>query len=599
MSGFARIVGTAASAIASVATFIPGGQDIAAIAGAIALGAGITGQLAAKSPIAQGQVNSRTIGANNRQPYIMGRDYSPGLTIHDVGYGGEVDDVNNPYLFLATAHSCAGPLDGFENLLADFEVVPLSGTAATGYYAGWLWCDVKLGARPETEALSPHWSGTPAWGSAYKLSSWAQMGLSLRFDREGERFPGGQTPELGAIWRGVRVYDPRLDSTYPGGSGSCTLGDESTYVYSTDPALHAGMYAYGRFVEGKRVFGIGLGDQPAMWADVVAWANLNDARNWSLGGRIYEPGDKWNNIKVICQAGGAKPVPANGTLRFYYHAPRIAIGTIGLDDLAEGGVRGGRTRRWKERHNTIVPRFRSEDHQWEYVQGAEASVAAFVAADGEEKRDEIQYDLVTDSDQSTQLAAYEVWDRREKGPFVIPCKPHMRVYQLGDCLTLKAEVGCEAEDIKVLVRRKRYDFARARVMLTVVAETDAKHADALGRVGAAPSVPYRPTLAELDGVFRDNTFTPTGARNLVSPADPPITATANQIDIAAFNGLLDGSLLVEFPAGTISSLTSETFYAVLWDIAAETYSAVAYPATTELADTELALLTWITTAAAA
>lgn len=598
MSGFARVVGQAASVVAGVAAIV-GSGGVAAIAGGIALAANLTGQLTAKGPVAQGQVNSRTIGANNRQPYIMGRDYSAGVTMHDVGYGGSVDGVSNPYLFLATAHSCAGPVDGFENLLADFEVVPLSSGAATGYFADWLWCDVKTGARPETSALAPHWAGTPGWGTAYKLSSWAQMGLSMRFDRDGERFPGGQLPELGGVWRGVRVYDPRLDDTYPGGSGACRLGDETTYVYSTDPALHSGMYAYGRYVEGNRVFGIGLGDLPAMWADVVAWANLNDARNWSIGGKIYEPGDKWNNMKAICQAGGAKPVPANGTLRFYYHAPRVAIGTIGLDDLAEGGARGGRTRRWKERHNTIRPRFRSEDHQWEYVQGAQASVAAFVAEDGEEKVDEIQYDLVTDGDQATQLVAYEVWERREKGPYVVSCKPHMRVYQLGDCLTLKSEIGLEPEDIKVLVRRKRYDFARGRVMLTLIAETDAKHEDALGRTGTAPNVPYRPTLAELDGTFSENSTPATGARNLTTPADPPITATSDEISITAFTGLLDNSLIVEFPADTIGSLTSETFYAVLWDIAAETYSAVAYPATAELADTGLALLTWITTQATA
>lgn len=599
MSGFARVVGQAASVVAAVAAFIPGGQAVAAIAAGISLASNVAVQLTAKGPVAQGQVNSRTIGANNRQPYIMGRDYSAGLTIHDVGYGGTVDDVKNPYRFLATAHSCAGPLDGFESLLADFEEVTLSGTAATGYYADWLWCDVKLGARPEASALAPHWAGTPAWSDSYKLSSWAQMGLSLLFDGEGERFPGGQTPELGAIWRGVKVYDPRLDSSYPGGSGSCTLGDETTYVYSTDPALHAGMYAYGRIVEGKRVFGIGLGDLPAMWADVVAWANLNDARGWSLGGKIYEPGDKWNNIKMICQAGGAKPVPANGTLRFYYHAPRIAIGTIGLDDLAEGGVRGGRTRRWKERHNTIVPRFRSEPHQWEYVQGTKGSVEAFVTADGEEKADEIQYDLVTDKDQATQLATYEVWERREKGPYVLPCKPHMRVYQLGDCLTLKAEIGCEAEDIKVLVRRKRYDFASGRVMLTVVAETDAKHADALSRTGTAPSVPYLPTLEDIEGTLGGNTAGTGGARTLVSPADPPISSTSVEIAIDAFTGYLNGGQVVAFPAGAVSPLASETLYAVLWDLTAETYSAVAWPATAELADANNALLAWFSTLAAA
>src|SRR3546814_5014996 len=112
---------------------------------------------------------------------------------------------------------------------------------------------------------------SPGWGSAYKLSGQAAIGWSYKFDKKGKKVANG-LPVTGAYLTGVKVYDPRLDSTFPGGSGSCRLGNEATYVYSENPALHAGNYAYGRYHNGKRTFGIGLPADGIDWPIVAAWA---------------------------------------------------------------------------------------------------------------------------------------------------------------------------------------------------------------------------------------------------------------------------------------------------------------------------------------
>src|SRR3546814_8327853 len=67
---------------------------------------------------------------------------------------------------------------------------------------------------------------SPGWGSAYKLSGQAAIGWSYKFDKKGKKFANG-LPVTGAYLTGVKVYDPRLDSTFPGGSGSCRLGNKS------------------------------------------------------------------------------------------------------------------------------------------------------------------------------------------------------------------------------------------------------------------------------------------------------------------------------------------------------------------------------------
>lgn len=85
-------------------------------------------------------------------------------------------------------------------------------------------------------------------------------------------FPQGP-PNLTAVMRGAKCYDPRLDSTVAGGSGSHRIATPSTWAWTENPALHALRYAlwgsglglsYGRGITARTL------------ADVVAAANQCD-----------------------------------------------------------------------------------------------------------------------------------------------------------------------------------------------------------------------------------------------------------------------------------------------------------------------------------
>lgn len=546
MAKVLRFVGRVAGAVASVAAFIPGGQVIAAAAAAVAAVTTIGGQIAAKRPGAQGQVQGFLIGANQPLPYLIGEAYTEGVELYRTGYGGERDDVQNPFAFLPRVYSCCGPIESIGPSYVNFEPVSFSGSvgsvrAATGYYAGYLWIDEQLGARPESSALAtPSGWGTPTnWSSAHKLSGFAAAAWSLQWSKKGKRFAGGQIPPLGKVPKGVKVYDPRLDSTFPGGSGSQRITDESTWTWSANPALHALAYAYGRKMNGVPIFGIRRFDAASInLAQIVAWANVCDANGWTVNGTIFEPGDKWNNLKRICEAGGAQPVPG-AVLGFDWQAPRTSLYTVGRNDLA-GPVSATLGKGWKNRHNVIVPRYRSAAHQWGYVQAGRVANAAWIAADGEEKLDERQWDLVTDKDQVTELAIYDLWQRREAGPFRIVCKPHMRIFRPGQCITLGAELGAHpAGAIKVVIRRRAVDAVAGTVTFTCEAETDAKHPAALGATGTAPPTVTWPTQEAIEQTFNLNRTSPgellaliTGRAMVdVDPADGLLQATDTAVTV--------------------------------------------------------------------
>ena len=462
--------------------------------------------------------------------------------------------------------------------LANFSEVPFSIGEASGYYEDYWWRDEQLGLRPEPGVLTPNFSGAPRWGPSYKLSSVAAVGRTRRFSKRGKRYGGGVLPVYGQVPEGVMAYDARFDGSVSGGSGGQRVTNEGTWGYTVNPAAHALTYAYGRFVNGVKVFGVDWGITGIDLDNVIAWANVCDANGWTVNGIIYEPGDKWANLKRIAQAGGARPMIAGGILRFDYHAPRTSLYVIRRDDLAKGPWRDQLGRRWKQRTNVLCFRYRSEDHQWNYVQSAPVRIPSAVAADGQEKVDEWQLDLVTDKDQGAELSLYELYQRRELGPISMVLKPHMRSFRPGDCLTIEAALSPTGQDLKVKVTSSTVDPMTGLVTAIFETETDAKHAAALSATGTAPAIITPPTPEEIDNAIALNALSDGAITQLISgssiidmdPSDGLLQASDAQIDIEAHTRSYSdkavpvgiGSL---FADDTGAAITADTVYHVYYD----------------------------------
>lgn len=571
----------AAAGIAGVGSF----ASIATAASAVAALSQAGAQALQKKPPAQGSLSETLIGTNLPIPYVIGTTYTGGNLIHDVGYGGTLDGVPNPYRAMVYLWSL-GPVQ---------EVVPQVDFGAVGsYYSGFLSSTSQLGLTPEASALAGPYGAIPDWGSTYKLSGHAATLWSLKFDKKGKVFASG-VPPLGALVTGPKAYDPRQDSTYPGGDGPCRPRDEDTYMggeVPDNPGCAAVTYALGRYQNDKHVFGPGFEFDEIDWPAWIGFMNVCDENGWKADGTIYEgPGiSKWDNLKRICAAGGGEPVPAGGILSVIYNAPKVALDTISRDDLADGEINIPGSRPWRQRINTIVPRYRSADHRWEYVQSDAVAVGDYVTLDGEEKVTERQYDLVQDKDQAARLAAYELVNARELDPIMIPVKPRLMRYRIGDAL----EIGADLDDDTglggrvVVITGREPDPLTGKVVLTVRTEDGDKHDFALGRTGTAPAVPNIPTGEDLDDLAGQR-----GAFLIISRSvDFPVTSDDDQIDIAAFTGVLDDGRTIAFPSGSVTGLSSGAVYAVLRSQSAGTYTAIASPASAAMANRDYIFLGW-------
>lgn len=505
VAGAAAAGASTAAGAASAAAIAATASTIATVASLTAGVATLGAQITAPKPVARGSTTRVVIDAEPPRPYMIGESYSAGILRHRVGYGPTLKKVPNPYLWEVKVFSGVGPVEALVEEQFDFSAVG-------GYYSGFYSSVSQLGQRPESGALTPPFGAAPGWSSAHKLSGCAAIGGNYKFDKDGKVFASG-APLHGAIWRGEKVYDPRLDSTYPGGSGSCRLGEENTYVYSASPALHAGTYAYGRYQNGIRVFGLGLSREAIDWAAIVDWANDCDTVEWTIHGTIYEGGrgadvqqQRRQNLDDICAAGGGRWLQAGALLSFDWHRPRVPLATLTDDDILEEGGSATGVQTIRERMNGVRPQYISPAHNWEQITADEIVGSTYRTEDGQPLTQTWPLNLVKSPEQAGELAAYALVDSREIGPIELKCKAQWRFYKPGETITVNSSLlGYEGPAVIVARDLDPQTFA---VKLVLKSETPAKHDFALGKVANPPPTPILTQTQEDRDLAKYGAITP-------------------------------------------------------------------------------------------
>ena len=461
--------------IANIATYA------SVISGVAMLGANAL----AKPPPARGSVTDVIVEVDPPAPYCMGEGYFAGVKRFHTGYGPTLDKVPNPYLGEVMVLSHGGPIEG--------PIVPQFDFAAvTSWYSSFFGYDSKLGAVPDTALTAPYGS-PPNWTSDHKLSGQACIWWGHKFDRKGKRYANG-IPQRGVTAKWAKVYDPRKDSTFPGGSGLHRLGNETTYEWSENPALHAGTYAFGRYQNGKRVMGMGLPVEAIDFEGIAAWANDCDANGWTIFGVVFEgagitPGQRWQNLRDICIAGGGEPLPLYTGIGFHWDRPRVVLDTVTEADIA-GEIDITAMQSYRDRINTIVPEYISAAHNWDRVKAEAIVGSTYLTEDGEPNTSVFPFNFVKDEAQAGQLAAYKLANGRELYPISIDLMPRLRAYRPGDCLQLEIEDAGELViDTPAVMLTRQVDPATGGVKAVFIGETPAKHAYALGETATPPPTP--------------------------------------------------------------------------------------------------------------
>lgn len=519
----------AAAAAASIAAAAPSGAIAVATAGAttaakvgvmatlksVAFKAmanmAITAAMSAFQP--QVGVSGRpvewTLNSDGPIPFAAGRVGVAGSVVHKDTFGPDL-----MYYGLVSVLSGSGPIDGYESFWADDGRVVFdgSGTATTPQWRGEMWLKTTMGHQPDTALVSPplkRGAVLPGWSSASKLSGKASYMLVMGENSKGSAYPTGEVKPLHVI-RGLRVWDPRLDSTYPGGSGPCRLHDPSTWVYSANNFLwaikwslglwegptHKGAPAHGSDTD-YQVGGIGAKLSGIDLPTLVAAANIADAHGWVCAAYPTTDDDKSQVLDAFLQAGGAIYAQRAGKISCIHRAaPRTSIVTITANDTA-GPIEIDTAASRIDRINTIRPKFWSEQHRWQLHALDDVTATEYKAEDGGTRPRPMDYHYVPNAKQASQLAALQIANTREGIAGIVPLKPHLQRIKPGDCFTI-SEPGFVLNGVKCLCLNTEFDSATKIVKVTFVSETDAKYDWAMG---LSPTPPVPPVLTPVDPTF--------------------------------------------------------------------------------------------------
>ncbi|MCB4861979.1 fibronectin type III domain-containing protein [Sphingobium sp. PNB] len=423
-------------------------------------------------------------------PVLYGRSASGGYVGYRQTYGSK-----NKYLALVALLS-VGPIQQIESYTASDQPLAFVGDPHTGLrnnngiedsklYRNKLRMRYQLGETPAPLTVTQAAANEPLPGTPGKLSGLAHT-ISI-YEYDTDQFPQGLPKSLW-VAKGIKLYDPRKDSTYPGGSGSHRIDNHATWEYSENPFLAALDWTLGRWYNGKKVYGIG-----AKWSEVdvaafVTGANVADANNWKVGGVVVSTDDKMAVLSTLLQSGGGLPVARGAQISCTVNAPKTSTFTIQASDIL-GEVEVQNSTSWRDRANTVVPSYREESQLWEIIAGEHVSSSTYVDEDGgEQKTIEVEFPLVQQAAQAHQLAVYELVNSREFLTFSLVGKLRLLNVRVGDAVTVNLpQIGANGQ--KCIVVSREFNPADQTVSLALKSETDGKHAFALGQSQTAPASP--------------------------------------------------------------------------------------------------------------
>ena len=292
--------------------------SLALMAGASIALSGVSQALAKKPSVSPSQIDRLNASLDPNAPRRMWFGSTAGGT--DIRYvePSGTDQEYIDYIIGAASHA-ATSID--EVWFEDLRGWSLTG-GAEGKYQGYLWIT------PVLEGSATNFitiNDGSKWGSTRRLTGCAY--LHVRIKRTGNTkkaqspFSGGLPGRITVVGNGAPMYDPRRDSTVPGGSGPMRATDQSTWRYVVDDGIvlgenHAlqllwyllgwrinGRLAVGRGADPRRIdlasFAVAasLCDEPVTRADGTTHARYAGAGMFSEGD---DPGSVLNALTLHC-----------------------------------------------------------------------------------------------------------------------------------------------------------------------------------------------------------------------------------------------------------------------------------------------------------
>lgn len=316
--------------------------------------------------------------------------------------------------------------------------------------------------------------------------------LALRYQFDSKVYTSGK-PDVTAIVRGKKVYDPRLD-TSPGANPS----NASYAAYSANPALCLADYLLAQY---------GLSESPARvdWGLVVTAANICD-ESVSIPGSATQSRFTCNltldavspyetNIEALALAMMGACYYSGGKWRMYAGAWSNSAFTITADNvIGELAIQTAASRKSDGYYNAVRGRFIDKDRDYQALEFEPILNSTYETADGERIYTEVDFPACNNQYEAQRNAIILSKQSRRQKTVTVVCDfsaYKIRPWETGTATI--AEVGWSNQTVRCVGWRFRPDPA-IELTLQEAASTDYDDPDPNDYVVPASVSVTNPTL---------------------------------------------------------------------------------------------------------
>ena len=361
---------------------------------------------------------------------------------------------NNKYLHTVLAFA-GHEIEEFETIYFNDEVLTLSGNDVTApaKYAGKVKIVKKLGTTTQTAVTSSDLGGlaTPTkWTTDCKLLATAYLYVRLEFDAD--VFPNG-FPEITAIIKGKKVYDPRTSTTAWSDNPALCMRD---YLTSGKEGTNTTIYNYGLSEDIESVDD-DLVTIAANVCDHLNYPALSGGTKFSLNGAFTTNTTPYDAIINLSTSMSGLLWYAQGKWRMkpaYYTDPVLDLNE---DDLRSGIQISTRHSR-RENFNVVKGTFRGPESDYQPSDFPQvpilnsATYDALLAADGgQESVIDLELPFTDNTTEARRLARITL--ERNRQQLTVQATFGMRAFQVqvGDIIRLtNTRLGFDNKEFEVV-----------------------------------------------------------------------------------------------------------------------------------------------------
>ncbi len=444
----------------------------------------------------------------------------------------------------------------------------------TATYSGYLTVTTRTEG---TDANYISINGGGKWGSTRRLTGCAY--LHLRIKRTGNTktaespLVGGLPSRVTVIGDGAALYDPRKDSTVPGGSGSHRATDQTTWGSYTDaddtdnPALQLLWWLLGWKINNKLSVGAGVPYTRIDMESFITAANICDEsvtlatggtqKRYRTSGTASDADDRMDIINNFLMSMNATLRDSGGKLTLTVMKNDLADYTLQLNEADMlGEFDWQQTRGLTENYNIARGRF-IDPSQNSLYQLVDYPEVGFTSPDGVERVMSVDLYYVEDGRRAQRIAKQILQRNQYRGMLSAVFNAKALGCQVGDVVLLSLEaLGWSNRPLRVVSQEIRFD---GQVPLALVEENAAIYA--WDRDDVAPVTPTAPTVynplnspfilgidvagttADWSGIVDDNGDKPEDNADVTANAVPSLDQVAPVAFAADYLGVLSAGQL--------------------------------------------------------